>query len=68
MRRQEYRAARIELRRRPATTTYSATYFPGGSVTDFGSQLFELRGALLQAPFIDRFNIEAPVAANLETW
>ena len=40
---------------------------PEDSVTDFGPQLFELRGALLQAPFIDRFNIEAPVTANLET-
>jgi len=29
------------------------------STKDFG---------VLQAPFIDRFNIEAPVAANLETW
>ena len=40
---------------------------PGNSVTDFGPQLFELRGALLQAPFVDRFNVEAPVTANLES-
>ncbi|MGZ3620267.1 MAG: RNA polymerase sigma factor, partial [Candidatus Binataceae bacterium] len=39
----------------------------GRSVTDFRPQLFELRGALLQAPFVDRFNVEAPVTANLES-
>ena len=55
-----------ELRRSPAAATVSADYVVEGSVTDFSPQLFELRCALLQAPFIDRFNIEAPVTANLE--
>jgi hypothetical protein len=33
---------------------------------DFCAQLFQLAGSLLQASFIDRLDIEAPVATNLE--
>lgn len=40
-----------------------------GLVAAFGlAQLFQLRGALLHAPLINRFDIEAPIAADLETW